>query len=144
MNRIISTLCLVMASLYVSPLLAGEIHVIVNKDLALSKLDEQDIRGIFMARRDSFPSGQKAIPLDRSATSPLYENFYNNVLHKRVAELNSYWSRKMFTGSGMPPRQIASDREIIQMVSENPAYIAYVEGDVTADNVKVVYSVKVP
>lgn len=140
MNRMIGALCLVLASACISPVFAGEIHVVVNKNAGVSKLDEREIKNIFMARRDTFPNGKNVIPLDRSASSDVYESFYSQVLRKNLAELNAYWSRKMFTGSGMPPRQIASGEEIVRLVSENVAYIGYVEDGVALDGVKVVYS----
>lgn len=119
---------------------AGTINVIVNKSVRTEALDANAIKAIYMARRNEFPSGQPAVALDANEESPLFENFYKKVLHKNVSDINSYWSRKMFTGGGSPPRQIGSKEELIEMVANNPQFIAYVEGEVKSDKVKVVFS----
>lgn len=121
---------------------AGSINVIVNKSVKLESLDKDTIKAIYMARRNEFPGGQKVVALDASEENALYEKFYNNVLHKNVADINAYWSRKLFTGGGSPPRQIGSREELIEMVANNPQFIAYVEGDVSSEKVKVVYTSK--
>lgn len=133
--------CLLLLVFSAAPGFAGSINVIVNKNIRVDALDANEIKAIYMARRNEFPSGQPVVALDNDEESQLYENFYKKVLHKNVSDINSYWSRKLFTGGGSPPRQIASKAELIEMVANNPQFIAYVEGDVKSDKVKVVYSV---
>jgi hypothetical protein len=122
---------------------AGTINVIVNKSVNLESLDAAAIKAIYMGRRNEFPGGQPVVALDTNEENRLFEKFYKNVLYKNVSDINSYWSRKMFTGGGSPPRQIDSKEELIEMVANNPKFIAYVEGEVNSDKVKVVFSTNI-
>lgn len=123
---------------------ATEINVIVNKNLPVEKISAIDLRKIYLGKRSTLADGGKVIPLDASEELPIYKLFYKGVIGKRLDQISSYWSRMLFTGKGRPPEQIYAREDVVAKVSSNSAYIAYVEGDVDADKVKVVFTLELP
>jgi hypothetical protein len=58
------------------------------------------------------------------------------------AQLNSYWSRLMFTGQVMPPQTIGSEAAMLEMVRRNPGAIGYVGQEPQDKGVRVVLTIK--
>lgn len=125
-------------------LMAGKVSVIVNKQVATDSVAAADIRQIYMAKKTTLSSGEEVIPLDGVEGSPGYQAFYEQIMRKSTVQINSYWSRMMFTGRGKPPRQLSDSNDILQLVENNKNYMAYVYGEVKSDKVKVVYTIDVP
>ena len=45
----------------------------------------------------------------------------------------------IFTGRGMPPREVSSDREMVMLVGSNRNFIGYVDETKVSPQLKVVY-----
>jgi hypothetical protein len=44
----------------------------------------------------------------------------------------------VFTGKGTPPKELLTDQEVIDLVSQNPSMIGYIEKESVTSAVKVV------
>ncbi|MFL0798155.1 MAG: phosphate ABC transporter substrate-binding protein [Cellvibrionaceae bacterium] len=117
---------------------AESVSVVVSAKSSVDSLTENDVKRIFLAKRDDFPNGDPAIPLDQEEGSSAFEAFYRNVVKKSSDQLQAYRSRLVFTGKGQPPKQMAAN-EIEKLVAQNPSVIGYITGDVTSAGVKVVF-----
>ncbi|MDJ0880855.1 MAG: hypothetical protein QNJ56_04325, partial [Gammaproteobacteria bacterium] len=71
----------------------AEIVVVVNKNNDISALSQKEIIDIYMGRKQSFPNGKPALPLDQAAQSMIRKDFYQILINKSPAQINAYWAR---------------------------------------------------
>lgn len=107
---LIRRLALAVAATAPAAALAGPLAVVVSASSPAPKLSTEQVVAIFMGTVKSFPNGEKAIPVDQSAGSPPYSQFYNQVAGCSDAQVKAYWSRMVFTGKGSPRRTAAMRR----------------------------------
>lgn len=112
------------------------IVVIVNPNNKVP-LDKNIINKIFLGQTRSFPAaGGEAAPVDQSENSASYNEFAAKVLKRTPSQLKYYWARQIFTGGAIPPKQLESDRAVIEFVKSNPSGIGYVDSDVLENSRK--------
>ena len=126
----------------VSSMARAEIVVVVNKDSKISQLTQKQVIDIYMGRRQSFPDGSPAFPLDQAGQSEIRESFYKALVNKTPAQINAYWARLLFTGRASPPRIMNDSMVLLEAIEKNPAAIGYVDSSMLNDRVKAVAHVK--
>lgn len=110
---------------FTSPLPAEEVVVVVSARSTISELSEGEIADIFLGRLGRL--GKTVVtPLDQAEGSPARDEFYREFTGKSPAQVKALWSKLIFTGRGRPPRALASDREVLQALRDNPGAIGYV------------------
>ena len=117
----------------------AEVSVIThpsNGDAITSKA----ISKLFLGKSKKFPNGDEAVPIDQADKSPTRKEFHTKVTRKKQSQLKAYWSRVVFTGKGQPPKVVASDAEVISLISKNPSMIGYVNSSSVTGAVKVVFT----
>ncbi len=127
---------LIVVSLFISQLAFAEVAVIVHPSNA-NALDEAAVSKIFLGREKSFADGKSVVPLSLAENSPASTAFNDAVLKKSSSQLKAYWSKLVFTGKGTPPKEVATDEEMIKLVATNPSVIGYVDASKVDASVKV-------
>lgn len=127
---------LIVVSLFISQLAFAEVAVIVHPSNA-NALDEAAVSKIFLGREKSFADGKSVVPLSLAERAPASTAFNDAVLKKSSSQLKAYWSKLVFTGKGTPPKEIATDEEMIKLVATNPSLIGYVDASKVDASVKV-------
>ena len=127
---------LILVSLFASQLAFAEVAVIVHPSNA-NALDEAAVSKIFLGREKSFADGKSVVPLSLTENAPASAAFNDAVLKKSSSQLKAYWSKLVFTGKGTPPKEIATDEEMIKLVAANPSVIGYVDASKVDASVKV-------
>jgi ABC-type phosphate transport system substrate-binding protein len=115
----------------------AELVVVVNPSNS-STLDEKIVQRIFLGKDKKFSDGGETIPVNQSTDSPLRADFDSTILGRSSSQVSAYWSKLVFTGKGIPPKEVSSDAEIIELVSNNPNVIGYIDSSSVTDAVKVV------
>ena len=123
-------------------LLAGPLAVVVSANSNAPKLSTEQVSAIFMGTVKSFPNGDKAIPVDQSAGSPPYSQFYNQVAGRSDAQVKAYWSRMVFTGKGSPPQDGGDAAAVKKLIASNPNLVGYIDADLVDGSVKVLSEIK--
>ncbi|ERP85362.1 hypothetical protein Q670_06665 [Alcanivorax sp. P2S70] len=129
---------LVVSFLLLTGFAQAGIVVVVSKNSDLGGLTRNEVRQIFNGQLNRV--GEISVkPLDLPVAASQREVFYQQVMGKSVEQMKSYWARMIFTGRGMPPREVSSDREMTLLVGSDRKFIGYMdEADVTSD-LKVVF-----
>jgi len=129
-------LTLITATLLIPDIvLAGDIIVICNKSVAESTVGKQDLKNIYMGKKTTWNDNKKIVFVVQD-NSNVNEQFLSTYINKSSAQYSSYWKEKVFTGQGTPPKSLASDKEIIQFVTQTDGAIGYVSSGDGLDNVK--------
>jgi ABC-type phosphate transport system substrate-binding protein len=115
----------------------AELVVVVHPSNA-DALDSKLVQRIFLGKEKKFPSGSETVAVNQSADSSLRQSFDQDVLGRSSSQVSAYWSKLVFTGKGVPPKEVSSDAEVIELVSQNPAVIGYIDRASATDAVKIV------
>ena len=113
------------------------VSVIVHPENGAS-LGEAEISRIFLGKMKSYPGAGPAVPINLAEGSAIRGTFEQTVLNKSASQIKAYWSKLVFTGKGTPPKDVASDAEVIGLVKSNPSLIGYVDSASVTPDVKVI------
>lgn len=111
--------------------------VIIHPNNA-SALDTKVIVKIFLGKEKKFSDGSETIPVNQNPGSQTRQDFDKNILGRSTTQVVANWSKLVFTGKGIPPKELESDAEVINLVSTNPSVIGYVDRTSVTDAVKIV------
>ncbi len=106
---------------------SGELAIIVNANNKVSEITAEQVANIFLGKSRRLPDGTKVVPLDQFEGEKPRAEFYSKVVQKSQSQLNSYWSRLIFTGKGQPPFAVTGDSEVLEFITANPNMIGYVD-----------------
>ncbi len=99
--------------------------VIANAELA--GLDEATLpvlRQLFLGRRTSV-DGQRIHCFEPAPGTPLRRAFARIVLERGERDLERYWLEQALSGGPPPPREIASDADLVQKVARRRGALGY-------------------
>ncbi|HHJ18162.1 MAG TPA: phosphate ABC transporter substrate-binding protein [Gammaproteobacteria bacterium] len=139
MNNTFRTL-IAFTALFSSSVMA-ELAVIVDPSVKLDTITAEQLQRLYLHKAERYPNGVELRPIDQKSGSKRQREFADKVLGKSPTELSKYWSRRMFSGKGHPPRQYGGDAEVIQEVTATPGTIGYVDIEAVDDSVKVLLQV---
>jgi hypothetical protein len=104
----------------------ADIFVVVPASSPVKAMTQKEIVDIFMGRARAFPGGEFALPFDLPRDHPGRAAFYQALTGMGAAQINSYWSRLMFSGQVMPPQPLPGEATMAEVVKRNPSAIGYV------------------
>ena len=113
----------------------AEIIVIVNPGNTTTMTQKQ-VQRIFLGKLKTFPNASIVIPIDLPQKSDTRIEFSRLVIKKDMRQVSSYWSRLIFTGKGLPPKQVNTGEEARELVARNPDAIAYIDASLLDDTVR--------
>lgn len=119
----------------------AEVAVVVNHDSKV-RLDERDVRKVFLGKLTTLADGAEIFPVDLPVGNATREYFLNKVLHKSEASLNSHWSRMMFSSNAKPPKAVANVAAVKEEIRKNPYAIAYLDMKDVDGTVTVLFTVQ--
>lgn len=129
---------LLVAGVFVSGVaLAGPV-VVVSASSSIASLTQGQVRQLFNGQLRKV-SGETVKPLDLPNGSDTRDSFYQQVTGKSAEQMKSYWARMIFTGRGMPPREVSSEREMGMLLGSDPGFVGYLEETRVPSDLKVVY-----
>jgi ABC-type phosphate transport system substrate-binding protein len=120
---------LILAVFSVTNVRAEDIVVIVNP--AAAPISKEQIADLYLGRSDAW------IPIDQAVGSEIYVEFYKKVTGRDSAQIKAIWSRILFTGRGVPPKQLRDSAAVKKAVAANPNAVGYIEKSAVDASVKV-------
>lgn len=126
-HRVLLMWCLFFLGIQSASSASGELAIIVNSTNEIKQIDVEQVASIFLGKSRELPDGTKVIPLDQLEEDGVRLEFYTKVVKKTLPQLNSYWSRLIFTGRGQPPFAVSGDDEVLEFIASNPNMIGYVD-----------------
>jgi ABC-type phosphate transport system substrate-binding protein len=116
---------------------AGRFVVIVHPSNPEESLSRAELERFFMKRVTTWQDGTPIEPVDLAATSSVREAWSEEILGKRVSEVQSHWNRMIFSGRGLPPRIEESESDAASYVRAHRGAVAYVSPGASLRDVKV-------
>jgi ABC-type phosphate transport system substrate-binding protein len=100
--------------------------VVVNAANPVNALTGDALSKLFLKKTARWGNGEDATPVDLSEGAAAREAFSQDVFHKSVDAIKSYWQSLIFSGRGVPPVELASDDAVLAYVRANSGAIGYV------------------
>jgi ABC-type phosphate transport system substrate-binding protein len=113
--------------------------VIVHTTNPIEHLSREQVVDIYMGRYTHFPDGHTALPIDMAVNSSLREAYYEKLINKTVAQVNSFWARLLFSGRATPPAVLPDAQAVNEFVIKNKNAIAYIDSQSLNEKTKVVF-----
>jgi len=134
------------AVLSVSLLLASgatlaEIAIIANPVAGAGELDKKTAKKLFLGKISTIPGMDKVTLVGQADDSPTKAEFAKKVTKKKLNQFKAYWSKMVFSGKAVPPKEFANDSELKAFVARTPNAVGYVDASVVDDSVKVLLNV---
>jgi hypothetical protein len=108
---------------------AEELVVIINANA--DGISKDQVADLYLGRS----SGRT--PIDQAGNSPIYVEFYKKATGRDIAQVKAIWSKIIFTGRGLPPKQLVDSAAVKKAVAANPKAIGYIEKSAVDTSVKV-------
>ena len=119
----------VIASIIPAIAAGQDFKIVINEANPTSSITKDGLSRCFMKQANTWISGQPVVPVDQAASSDVRREFSSAVHGRDVNAIKSYWQRQIFSGSGVPPAEKASDQEVLAFVRANPGGVGYVSTD---------------
>lgn len=101
-------------------------------------LDTKEIKRFFLGKAKKFSNGKEVIPINQIAESPIRAMFDTDTLGRNSSQVSAYWSKLVFTGKGIPPKEVDNDAAVISIVADNQDAIGYVDSSSVDGSVKAI------
>jgi ABC-type phosphate transport system substrate-binding protein len=119
----------------------ADIAVVINPVNDFS-LNQEEIKNIFLSKKNRFPNDVPAKPLDQQEGRPIRADFYNKLIGMDENDLKAYWSVLIFTGNASPPKVVADDDAVKAYIKSNSSSLGYIDSKSVDASVKVIFTVK--
>ena len=119
---------------------ADVVVVVVSAKSQVMVLNPNQISDIFLGKTNTFPNGGQAVPIDLTEGTPARDEFYAKLTGKSAAQIKAHWSKIIFTGRGLPPKEVLDGNEVKRRLAENPNAISYMDQNMVDNSVRVLYS----
>lgn len=104
----------------------ADVYVVVPAASSVQKMSQKELVDLYMGRSRAFPDGTFALPFDLPRDDPGRATFYKALTGMDLAQINSYWSRLMFSGQTLPPQPLPGEAAMTDLVRRNPSAVGYV------------------
>ena len=101
-------------------------------------LDKKSVKRIFLGKEKKFSDGKEAIPVNQVPSSSARGSFDTDTLGRSSTQIAAYWSKLVFTGKGIPPKELDDDAAVLAIIADNQNAIGYVDSASVSDAVKVI------
>ena len=133
---------LLIAALFFARPVPADIVVIVNAANPVHSMSADEVSALYLARSRTFPSGEFALVFDLPRDNAVRLHFFKQIANMPIGQVNTYWSRLMFSGQEMPPQVLPNEQAVIDIVRRNPGAIGYVSAPPKEAGLRVVLHVK--
>ena len=120
-------LCCSILALLAGTAAAADLVVVVSARSPVLALRAEQVADIFLSEATRFPDGGEVVALDLPIGSPLRDEFYLKVTNRTPALMKAFWTKRIFTGRGQPPRELPNSQSVRKLVADNPTLIGYIE-----------------
>ncbi|MDY0362870.1 MAG: substrate-binding domain-containing protein [Desulforegulaceae bacterium] len=137
-NQMVAGLVFLLVSLcFCISLFAGEVIIIVNKNVSESKLSASEIKDIFLGEKTSWQDNKK-VNFVILKDSEVHREFLEKYVDKTPMGYNSFWKKLVFVGKGKAPTSFSSAKELVDYVAKTDGAIGYISSEEKTAEVKII------
>ena len=125
-----------------APRAHADFYIVVQAANPQPALTQKKAIDLFMGRSRAFANGDFALIFDLPRDSSMRDAFYRSLTGMTLAQVNSYWSRLMFSGQSMPPQSLPDEATMIAIVKRNPNAIGWLSHEPTDKQLRTLLVIK--
>lgn len=120
----------------------ADLYVVVQSNNPVQSMTKLEVRDLFMGRTRAFTNGSFAQPFDLSRNHQSRAAFHHALTGLSPAQVNSYWSRLVFSGQTLPPQTLDDELAMRDAILRNANAIGYLSQPPTDPALRVVLVLK--
>ncbi|HEY8877899.1 MAG TPA: hypothetical protein VIN03_10070 [Roseateles sp.] len=120
----------------------ADFYIVVNAANPQRALTQKEAVDLFMGRSRAFANGEFALIFDLPRDNARRAAFYQALTGMGVAQVNSYWSRLMFSGQSVPPQTLADEAAMVGTLRRNPGALGWLSREPTEPGLRSVLVIK--
>ncbi|CAH0529545.1 phosphate ABC transporter substrate-binding protein [Vibrio hippocampi] len=131
-----------LTTLIVTSLLSLSAHAgfaVVGNPAGIDALSKADVKKLFLGKKTQLPNGKTAAIVELKDGDAQRVAFHDLATGRSESQLQSAWSRLVFTGKAEAPIQVADFNQVLSTVSSNPNAIGYIDDAMVDGSVKVLF-----
>lgn len=101
-----------------------EVVIIVHSDMAKNEYSKYILKKLFLGRYTVNEAGQVVSPCYLNI--PNVKNSLYSLTNKTSAKYRSYWNKKLFSGSGSPPKSFKNLKNLYKYMSDNESGVCLI------------------
>ena len=106
------------------PARAAEVVLVTSASGGLASLTVEEASQLYLGRRTMLNDGTPVALFDLPS-GPTRDRFYELLTGKNPSQIRAYWSRQVFTGRALPPREVKSSTDLPTLLMNDGAAIGY-------------------
>jgi len=118
----------------------AQLVIVSGRTAAISELSRAQAERLYLGRTTTLPDNT-AVTLIDLPPGPDRDRFYLEMIGKNPVQTRAYWSRQVFTGRALPPRQASSEDELRVWLNEDPHAIGYLRAEFVDASLRVLLQV---
>ncbi len=99
-----------------------DILVVVNQDSEVQSITKDELRDVFMRRRMSWRSGERAIPINARENTAIRAVFRERVLGMNADEETRYWQDRQIRSGKTPPKEFGNPLRVVFKLHDAVGY----------------------
>ena len=112
------------------------IVLVAGPATAIPPLSKEQAAQLYLGRASTLP-GDTAVSLADLPAGPTRDRFYARLTGKNASQIRAHWSRMVFTGRALPPREVADIDELLALLAADPNLIGYLPAADAEGRVKI-------
>ena len=114
----------------------AETVLVTGKASTITSLDREEAERLYLGRTAVLKDGT-AVTLADLPPGNVRDSFYLTLTGKNPIQIRTYWSRIVFTGRALPPKEASSPTQLRSWLATNPNLIGYLSDADLDDSVRV-------
>lgn len=115
--------------------LAADYVLITDNSNPVSTLTAKEVKNIYLGKKTVWSDGSHITVFTYSVSS-VNVAFMKQMVRKTTQQYTTYWKKSLFTGTGLPPKDFASDEAIKSAIKAKPGSIGYIPASALDDTVQ--------
>ena len=112
------------------------IVVVAGEGSAISGLSREQAEQLYLGRASTLHGGTP-VSLADLPPGPTRDRFYARLTGKNPSQIRAHWSRMVFTGRALPPREVADADQLRSLLATEPNLIGYLPAAAADDRLKI-------
>ena len=114
----------------------AQVVVVGGPRTAVPELSREQAEQLYLGRARTLPDGN-AVSLADLPAGPTRDLFYEQLTGKNPSQIRAHWSRMVFTGRALPPREVTDADQLRSLVAADPTLIGYLPAAAADGRVKI-------
>lgn len=138
MRRLLRRIAWVVGLLALTQAAWAGVVVVVSSKSGVTAMTKDQVADIYLGNSKNFPNGSPATAADLPEAAAERTEFHKAVTGKSAAQFKAYWAKMVFSGKGVPPKELATPAEMKSALAEHPNMIGYLDKSMVDGSLKVV------